>query len=59
MESIEEKEESSIPLQVTNRHKTDPILVYRSASSALRRVKIRETPLNSGITCLKPALVSS
>ena len=44
MESIEEKEQSSIPFQVTNGHKTDPILVYRSASSALRRVKIRETP---------------
>ena len=44
MESTEEKEQSSIPLQVTNGHKTDPILVYRSASSALQRVKIRETP---------------
>ena len=44
MESIEEKEQSSIPFQVTNGPKTDPILVYRSASSALRWVKIRETP---------------
>ena len=41
MESLEKKEQSSIPLQVTKGHKTDPILVY---SSALRRVKIRETP---------------
>ena len=44
MESVEEKEQSSIPFQVTIGQRTDPILVYRSASSALRRVKIRETP---------------